>query len=114
MSFSTSTVVGAYIAADGTPGYGEVQFTLQQAISNGAVTLAAGTTCTKKLDASGNLTQQLVSTADQGTAPQGGLWRFDERINGESRTFFGPVPSGGVSVTIESLSPFVSGSPAWG
>jgi hypothetical protein len=105
MAFTIATVTASYVAATGGAAQGEVQFTLTK-----------GTTVTATLDDDGDLSQQLVSTQDPATTSpsQIPLWRVDERVTGSSvSSFYIPVPSGGVSVSLESLSPFVSGAPVW-
>ena len=114
MPFTVATITGNYVTATGAPATGSVEFTLDHSIQNGNVTLLAGTSTQTTLDASGNISQQLVATTDPGTQPQGALWRVDERVGVFTRSFFMPVPSGGVSFSIESASPFTSGPPSWG
>lgn len=105
MSFSYSTVEHTFLNADGTPASGTLEFTLEQTLTNGNVTMCAGTHVTAQLDASGNLSQSLVSTQDPDTYSQGlAQWRSDERINGAPiRTTYLQVPSGGMSVDYGAL-----------
>jgi len=113
MTFTQSLITHTYKNADLTPAAGEVVFTLQQAMSNGGVTLAPASRITTGLDGSGSLSQALTSTEDPDTIPQEPMpfWRVDERIAGASiRTFDISVPSGGASADLGTLMPFALGS----
>lgn len=112
MPFTQSLVTHTYKNADLSPASGDVVFTLQQAMSNGGVTLAPASRITSQLDANGNLIQVLTSTEDPDTVPQDPTipyWRVDERVAGASiRTYEISVPSGGASADLGSLMPFVN------
>jgi hypothetical protein len=113
MTFSTATLTHSFVNADGSPASGLVEFTLQQTMTNGSVTMAASTHVTAALDASGNMSQTLTSTQDPGTFSQGlAVWRADERVAGAPvRSSSFAVPSGGVSVDYGTL---IQTPTAWG
>jgi hypothetical protein len=103
--FTHSTVTHVFQNADGTAASGSVEFTLEQSMTNGGVTIVASTHVSAMLDGSGNLIQQLVSTEDPDTFSQGvALWRADERIAGApSRTHTFAIASGGISLDYGNL-----------
>jgi hypothetical protein len=113
VAFSFATLTHSFVNADGSPASGSVEFTLQQTMTNGSVTMVASTHITAALDASGNMSQVLTSTLDPGTFCQGlAVWRADERVAGAPvRSLSFAVPSGGVSVDYGAL---IQTPPAWG
>ena len=108
MAFSEQTVFHRYLEADNlTPCAGTVEFTLSVEMTNGGVTLMAGTGVTAQLDASGNVSQSLVSTQDPTTQTQGTpVWRCDERIVGSPvNPWFFVLPPGPGTVDLGTLMP---------
>lgn len=108
--FTQSLITHQYVNADGTPSSGEIVFTLQEAMTNGSVTISNASRVTGQLDSTGFLSQVLTSTDDPSTAAPGQpLWRVDERVAGASvRTYDIRVPSGGASADLSTLMPFYS------
>jgi hypothetical protein len=108
--FTRATVTHTFTNADGTAASGSLEFTLEAAMTNGSVTLVPGTHASAQLDSSGNVSQELASTQDPDTFSQGlAAWRCDERIAGAPvRSYTFAVPSGGVSVDLGTLMPFVN------
>lgn len=112
MAFSTATLTHKYVNADQSPGSGEVVFTLLGPMTNAGVTIVPAHVTTT-VQADGSISQTLTSTIDSGTNPGNVYWRVDERIQGASMESYEiQVPSGGVSVDLGTLKPFVT-PPEW-
>lgn len=109
MAFTYATITHQFTNADSTPSSGTVEFSISQAMTNGGVTIVPAAHVSSTLSSAGVLSQQLASTQDAGTFPTGCFWRVDFRIAGATtEAFYTPIPSGGVSIDLGSLMPFVT------
>lgn len=109
-SFTYPTVQHTWQNADSTPSSGSVVFTLSKAITNGGITIAP-THVIATINASGGISQALVSNTDPGTVPQDSYWMITERVMGAmDRSFSVQLPSasaGALTVDLGSLMPGV-------
>lgn len=108
MTFTSSTINHTWQNADTTPSSGNITFSLSKAITNGSVTIAPNHVVVT-LNASGGISQALVSNVDMTTIPQDSFWIVTERIMGAAeRQYPVQVPSGGVTTDLGSLMPQVT------
>jgi hypothetical protein len=105
VSFTTVTITHSFLNADGTPGSGEVKFTLTQRMTNGSQSVLPASV-TASLNGTGNLSASLWSNSDTGTSPTGAQYRVDMLLQGASEEqFFITVPSGVGTVDLGGLLP---------
>ena len=106
MAFSKAKITHTFKNADGTAASGSITFALSKRITNGNETIVPAS-ITANLNATGELSVELISNVDSGTLPEDSRWRMDWRILGsEPETFEIVVPSGGGTVQLATLLPY--------
>lgn len=105
MAVATRTVTGKFLAPDGTPAVGELEFTPSNTLvydTDGNVYIVTGQTVI--LDANGAFSTTLMVTDDVNVEPNGWLWYVDERIpNGKS--WYMELPTSGSPLDISTIYP---------
>lgn len=111
MPFTTVVVSHSWQNADSTPSSGNVTFQLSKSITNGSLTLVPNHVVVT-LNASGAISQPLVSNIDAGTIPLDSFWTVTERIMGAGeRQYHVQLPSasaGALTVDLGSVMPGIT------